>query len=444
MKQRVGARWVPTLAPKSLSAVHQSASYRHKVNPDIAAAGRHHGCMKKKLTAKYVEHISVDGARRLDVWDTVLQGFGVRASPGGRKTWFVIIRPHGRARRITIGTYPAIQLADARDTAAKIIRSEQLGQFDHHKEKRTQTLRETVPQFIQMYARPKNRRWKASERVLWKFEELFDVPIDQIKRTEVVRVLDSLLASGMTGGANRALSSLKKLLNWALDRGVISVNPITGLKPPSPETSRERVLTDAELAQLVRAAREEGYPFGDLLRVLMLTGQRRGEVAGMKWSEVDMDAAVWHLSGARTKNRLSHDVPLTVAVIEMLRRIPRFVGSDFVFTTTGDTPVSGFGRAKERIEAGLGLSDWRVHDLRRSAASGMARLGVAPHVIERSLIINQGLSPASRRSTIGTDTRRKRGTRYKSGANMCQACLTLNPRRLRRGRLRLRKLGARA
>jgi integrase len=347
--------------------------------------------MKKKLTAKYIEHLNVDGPRRLDVWDSVLQGFGVRASPGGRKTWFVIIRPHGRARRMTIGTYPAIQLADARDTAAKIIRGEQLGQFDQHEEKRTQTLRETVPQFIQMYARPKNRRWKTSERVLWKFEVLFDLPIDQIKRTDVVRVLDSLLASGMKGGANRALSSLKKLMNWALDRGVISVNPITGLKPPSPENSRDRVLTDAELTQLLRAAQEEGYPFGDLLRVLTLTGQRRGEVADMRWSEIDMDGTVWHIPGARTKNRLSHDVPLTRAVIEMLRYMPRFSGSDFVFTTTGNTPVSGFGRAKERVVDGLGFPDWRLHDLRRSAASGMARLGVAPHVIERVLNHKSGI-----------------------------------------------------
>jgi hypothetical protein len=159
-------------------------------------------------------------------------GFGVRVSPGGRKTWFVIVRPQGRARRITIGTYPSIQLAEARDAASKLIRDGQLG-IVRPSEMRGQTLRATIPLFIAMYAKPKNRRWRQTERVLWKFEDLFDLPLHQIKRTDAVRVLDQLIGAGMTSGANRALAALKKLMNWALDRGMIEVNPITGLKPES-------------------------------------------------------------------------------------------------------------------------------------------------------------------------------------------------------------------
>ena len=116
-----------------------------------------------------------------------------------------------------------------------------------------------------------------------------------------------------------------------------------------------------------------------------MTGQRRGEVAEMRWSEIDFETATWTIPAHRAKNGLAHDVPLPLPVLDILNRIPRFVGSDFVLTTTGTTPISGFGRAKERVEAAVGADDWSVHDLRRTAASGMARLGIAPHVIEKIL-----------------------------------------------------------
>jgi integrase len=345
--------------------------------------------MRRKLTPKLVDNLKAPGPKRMDVWDIVLQCFGVRVSPGGRKTWFVIVRVGGCQKRVTIGTYPALSLAEARGEARKRIRDAQLGLLDLFAEFPSLTLGEAVPLFIELYAKPKNRGWRESERLLGKFQSLFGKPIGQVARSDVVRLLDQIIASGTPYRANRALAALKKLMNWALDRGMIEVNPIAGLKPPHRERSRELVLSDEEIISLMAAADDEGYPFGDVFKVLLLTGQRRGEVAEMRWSEVDLEHSVWTIPAARSKNGQSHDVPLSAPAVSLLRSLPRFLTSDWVFTTTGRTPISGFGRVKRRLA--VELSDWRIHDIRRTVASGMARLGVNPHVIEKVLNHKSGI-----------------------------------------------------
>ena len=219
--------------------------------------------------------------------------------------------------------------------------------------------------------------------MLRRFEPLFHMPLAEIKRADVVRVLDSIIAEGKPYRANRVLAAIKKLFAWALDRGLIEVHPIFGLKPPSNEIARDRILTDAEVRAFWAAASAMGFPFGPALLLLLLTAQRRGEVTTMRWSDLDFERAVWTVPAAVAKNGRVHEVPLSRAALDILERLPRFVGSDLVFTTTGTTPISGFGRVKERLDAAMGVSDWRFHDLRRTAASGMARIGVAPHVIEK-------------------------------------------------------------
>jgi integrase len=180
-------------------------------------------------------------------------------------------------------------------------------------------------------------------------------------------------------------------MNWALDRGMIDVNPIAGLKPPHRERAREVVLSDKELLSLMQAADGEGYPFGDAVKLLVLTGQRRSEVAEMQWSEIDVGRAVWTIPATRSKNGQSHDVPLSGQAVILLRSLPRFLGSDWVFTTTGRGPISGFGRLKSRLQVVSETADWRIHDIRRTVASGMARMGVDPHVIESVLNHKSGI-----------------------------------------------------
>ena len=144
------------------------------------------------------------------------------------------------------------------------------------------------------------------------------------------------------------------------------------------------MLTDAEIRTTWDQSDVEGYPFGPFLKLLMMTGQRRAEVSDMRWSELNLDEGIWELPASRVKNARLHIVPLPPQAVEILRSLHRFLDSDFVFTTTGRSAISGFGRLKERIEATLPEStpDWRFHDFRRTASTGMAKIGVAPHVID--------------------------------------------------------------
>jgi hypothetical protein len=172
--------------------------------------------MRRKLSPKLIEHLKSPGPKRMDVWDTVLQCFGLRISPTGRKAWFVIVRLDGRQKRVTIGTYPAVSLAEARAEARKIIRDAQLGMLCDSDRSPALTLGGTVPLFIELHAKPKNRGWKESERLLGKFQSFFTKPLVDIRRSDIVRILDEIVASGTPYRANRALSALKKLMNWAL------------------------------------------------------------------------------------------------------------------------------------------------------------------------------------------------------------------------------------
>jgi integrase len=181
--------------------------------------------------------------------------------------------------------------------------------------------------------------------------------------------------------ANRVHSIVRKLFNWCVENDLIISSPVASIKPPYPETSRDRVLTDDELRSVWRAADEIGFPFGSIVQLLILTGQRRGEVAGMEWAEVNLTNRLWTLPRERTKNNRRHEVPLSpqaVAIVEGLSRI----SDRYVFSLNGTKPFNGF-KAKERLCPEI--ADWTIHDLRRTVASGMARLGVSLVVIEKVL-----------------------------------------------------------
>jgi integrase len=344
--------------------------------------------MRKTLTAKIIEHLQPRPDRRYEVRDTLLPGFGVRVSLNGRKSWFAVGRVSDRQVRHTIGNYPTVSLSEAREAARLILKDIQLGVYAPAKvdpQPALPTLGQTIDLFIEIYAKPKNRGWKAVQATLRKFHTLNDRPAGEITRAEVVRVLERITARGAPVAANRAMSAIKKVFAWSLDRGVIMIHPLVGLRKPGLERSRDRVLTDAELLSFWQATDAEGFPFGPMLKLMALTAQRRGEVATMRWSQVDFERAVWTIPASVAKNGRVHEVPLSSLALDIIRKLPRFSGSDLLFTTTGTSPISGFGRAKNRLNLMMETSNWRLHDLRRTAASSMARLGVAPHVIEKVL-----------------------------------------------------------
>jgi integrase len=176
-------------------------------------------------------------------------------------------------------------------------------------------------------------------------------------------------------------------VHWARQRGIIEVSPCLDIERPAPEHSRDRVLSDEEVRAVWHACEALGSPFGALIRLLILTGQRRGEVGEMRWSEVDLAGKMWVLPKERCKNKKAHSVPLSRLAVEIFESLPRiYAAQDFVFTITGSAPVTGFARAKERLDAMLpDMAAWTLHDLRRSFASGCARLGIAVHVVEAAL-----------------------------------------------------------
>jgi integrase len=348
--------------------------------------------MRTKLTTKLLESLQPATGRRYEVRDEVVAGLHIRVSVTGIKVWCLTAKVNDTARRIKIGSYPILSIADARERAREIQRDIQLGKYTTKAEQRAkQTIGDVIPQFINLYAKPRNRSWKSTRQVLKKFESLNAMPVDAVRRVDVVKILDDLIASGLTVGTNRALAAIKKLFAWCVDRGVIDHSPLVGLRAPAKEVSRDRVLSESEIVSCWRASEVEGFPFEQFAKILILTGQRRGEVAGMEWDEVDFDKATWTIPSKRAKNAKQHTVPLAPLAISILDGLPRFLNSKLLFTTTGATPVSGFGRLKWRLEKEVGGTNWRFHDLRRTVATNMAMMGVLPHVIEAVLNHRSGI-----------------------------------------------------
>lgn len=343
--------------------------------------------MKHTLTTKSLDAMKPATVKRYEVQDVKSPGLHVRVSTTGAKVFYTMVRPNGSRKRIKIGPYPVVSLADARRKAMEIARDVELGEFDKTPDvtvATAPTLGEAIPQFIELYAKPNTKDWKRTQSVLRKFDSLNDRPLDQIKRQEVSKVLDGIIANGTPYRANRALSAIKKLMNWCVMRGDIETSPVALLRPPTREIPRDRVLSDDEIRAIWRHSEAEDYPFGPFLKLLMITGQRRSEVSGMRWSELNLEEGIWELPASRVKNARLNIVPLPPQAVDILRSLHRFLDSDFVFTTTGCSAISGFGRLKSRIETVMpeNTQDWRFHDFRRTASTGMAKIGVTPHVID--------------------------------------------------------------
>jgi integrase len=236
--------------------------------------------------------------------------------------------------------------------------------------------------------------------------------IQSISKRDVIEVLDAIVDRGSPVTANRLRAHLNTLFNWAKGRDIIQATPLDGIKPPAPEKARDRVLTPYEIRLFWQATAGMEYPFRPLYRVLVLTGQRLREVAEMTWQEVDGDT--WTLPGSRSKNGDEHVVPLSPEVVAILEALPRI--GRFIFTTTGKSPVSGFTRAKERVDRlmietanrtltasadPVAIPPFTIHDLRRTAATGMAGLRFPPHVVEAVLNHRSG----TRRGVAGVYNR---------------------------------------
>jgi integrase len=234
-----------------------------------------------------------------------------------------------------------------------------------------------------------------------------DRPIGEISKRDVLDVLTAIEQRGSPGAAKRTLAYLRKFFNWCADRDMVEAPPTARVPPPHPEVRRDRVLTDEELRELLSALTRDQSMFAPVVRLLLLTGQRRAEVAGMRWAELrELDAragAIWEIPGGRTKNKLTHLVPLSRSAVRLIKEQQQT--SDFVFSTTGRTAVSGLGKAKHRLDEIISarrqrhqlqrLPPWTLHDLRRTMVTVMnEKLSIPPHVVEAVVNHTSGLAKA--------------------------------------------------
>jgi integrase len=364
--------------------------------------------MPEKITKKSIDALrskSVAEGKTNYLFDSELKGFGALATQKGVCSYFTQYRFGGTSKRVALGRHGNL----TPDEARKLAKSE-LGKVAHgvdvaqaKKDARQKltgaTLKDAIERFLAS-EKGTGRYWAHKQaRMLGKdMEPLHGRPVASIKRSDVLAVIDKVKMRS-EAAARLLFVDLRPFFKWAVERELIEANPTLGMKPPAAATKRDRVLEDHEVKAFWQAAGEMSWPFSSIYRLLLLTGARREEVAGMRWSELDLDAGIWFLPGARTKNHRDHRVPLSPQAVALLDRLGiaaikagrGYEDGDLVFSTTGYSSPSGFSRAKNaldtRMKAILGarFKDWRIHDLRRTCATGMENLGVDTRVVETAL-----------------------------------------------------------
>ena len=333
---------------------------------------------------------SFDASRRTELWDEIIRGFGVRVSPRGRKTFFVMYRKHGVRRRLKLGHYPRLSLQDARKKARAALGAVAEG-GDPARERaaarRAPTFEELAAEWLERYAKRRKRGWRKDERVL----DLDLLPLlgkmkaGEIGRSDVRRLLDGIVERGAPIQANRTRALLSRIFSWGVEQEIVEHNPCSGVRPPSPESRRERVLAETEIKQLWLGLEGEHRVIAAAFRLLLLTGQRTIEVLTMRWSDVDGD--LWTIPAEVVKSKRAHLVPLPAQALGVIQGVGRR-DSEWVLPShrrrgsrLSDTALSHVAR---RLGGRLGWTFW-PHDLRRTCASLIRGLGVERFTVERIL-----------------------------------------------------------
>jgi integrase len=365
------------------------------------------------------------GGQRTTVWDALLPGMAVRVSGKGRRSFYVVKRRAGQAQPswVLLGAYPVMSLAEARAKArealgalaeghdpASLAEAKLRAREEAERARRASTFAAVAEDFIARFegGRVPKARGEGPLRdprgltaiirrefiPPWK-----NRPIAEITRRDVIDLIEAIVRRGgpkpppgtrrKDGGpyaGRHALSAARRLFDWAVDRDLLPASPCTLVKAKNVHgtpKARDRVLTDEELRAVWHAAGRTSYPYGPLVRLLILTGQRRDEIAAARWGEGDLDRGLLVIGAERMKADVRHTVPLTPAAVDLLAGLPRFAAGDFVFSgATGAKPFSGFSKAKARLDRASGVAPHSLHDLRRTVRTRLAELGVTPFVGE--------------------------------------------------------------
>ena len=340
---------------------------------------------KRSLTAVGVDRLKAPTKGQVEYFDKGYPGLALRVSYGGGKSWVFFYRFNGRLRRMTLGTYPALSLGEARE-AWRTVRAEAARGRDPASQRPREAAANDFNTVSQEWLRrdqATKRSYPAVERIVIK--ELLphwgSRRIDEIGPRDILDLIDGIVDRGHVTMARRVQAYVHRLFKWAKGRHIIEVNPAADLPKPGAEVRRDRVLTDNELKSVWLASNQLGWPYGNVVKLLILTGARREEIGQLRWSEVGDDSI--RLKGARTKNGEPHDIPLSAEAGAILAAGPRIAGSELAFTS--NSRLTSWPRTKERLDEIVKIPAWRIHDLRRTVSTGMNELGVEPHVVEAVL-----------------------------------------------------------
>ena len=340
---------------------------------------------RRALTAIVVERIKPPARGQVEIFDRGYPGFALRVSYGGGKAWSMFYRHGGKLRRLTLGLYPAMGLAEAREAWRETRKLVAMGQDPAQSAIKAG---DTINSVIADWLKRDKRDAKASSLYQTRSAINRDVlpvwngrQINTISKRDVIELLDGIIDRGVPGKARSVHAHLHRFFKWAVGREIIPISPMDGLECPVTANRRDRVLSDDELVKVWGAA-DDG-PFGDILKLLILTGARREEITQLRWSEVAGDTI--SLPGERTKTGEPRLIPLSGPATALLKGAPRN-GCDFVFTADGKRPVNGWSRAKRRLDAATKINQpWVIHDIRRTVATGCQRLGASLQSVEALL-----------------------------------------------------------
>ncbi len=359
--------------------------------------------MSKKLTKRLIDNFVYEGKNEnsWDIrWDTQIPSFGCRIYPSGRKSFIVWYKYKGRKRIHTLGQYGKITLDTARTLAIKHL-AKIADDFDPTEQKRkakgAYTVSQAFDQYLERYAKKQNKNWKEKERIFINdvIPVIGNLPVHEVTKANIIKIIDRFIKRGSPIAANRSLAYIKNFFKWCLSRDIIQISPADGIVKPSADVSRDRVLSMDEIKIIWKACEDIGYPYGVFVQFALITAQRRNEVITMKWKDIDFKNKVWHIPRENTKTNRGHDIPLSELALQILDNAKQ--SGKFVFTTTGKTPYSGFSKGKKSLDRRINkningdIDHWRIHDLRRTTASHLARLGTTPHVVEKILNHSSGV-----------------------------------------------------
>ena len=353
------------------------------------------GSWAMHLTKRYIDaaRYEGDGASRDVRWDDDPRGLGARVYPSGRKAFVLSYRANGRKRLLTLGAYGPLTLDMARDIARRRLAEVIEGTdpvYERRKEGRIETFGDLTRLYLDRHAQPnKKPRSAAEDRRVIKRELLpkwASRRVTDIRRRDVIELLDAIADRPAPIMANRTLALVRKIFNFGIGRDIVEANPCVQVKPPGKERARQRVLEDHELRALWTAFEGLSPIMAAMFNLRLLTLQRGGEIATMRWD--DVDTGWWTIPPERSKNQLAHRVPLSpqaMVIVKELEQVKHASGWVFPSPTRPGQHIANIGKAARRAQKIANVKDFRPHDLRRTGASRLTGLGVSRLVVSKIL-----------------------------------------------------------